>query len=496
MSIELAPILLGFFGGSGIVILLVLWFIHDFEQFQKFFAYILRYISWINKNLEYNRTANEMQGIINTGQKSINRKVASVLPHAVKIEFVKNAVDVETYLRKGEVIVTMRHNKDDGHNLSIATLAYVIKDLVPNSRIYVDKLLMRATDFTVTKDILTLSKHKTGVSVLLGEIIGPELEGDNDLRTNYSMLNIINYSGEFYQIFLMQLKLLGDKLFPSIPNKAILNEVKEFANFLAKIAQRKRGEDLNLDFIKNRIRVKMLLIAKEETMIKGPTVYDRSVRMAHSEGAEYIYMCAWGAENCQFAKEVARIQEISGRLKILNTQSFEQAFDKGPKTSSICIECAVNLRLTIEDSLESPGSILKLLEQNIAEVREGKIEVCAIGREPGILTKIAVREIESGIDAVGCIKNNLNVGELATILRPERMHVVRYFEDPIKMIVAALTPLEESDVNGIELNKKKRIATVVINEKAKQSQAIGRNGSNIRTACKLTGWKIRIHKGK
>lgn len=494
MSIDLGQILIGFLGGGGIVILLVVWFIHDFEKFQKFFAFILRYLSWINKRLEYSRTAVEIQARINSGQKNINRQAALVLPHAVKIEFARNATDVETYLRKGEVIVAMGHHKDNDRNVSVATLAYVRKDLVPNARVYVDKLLMKAADLTVAKDILTLSKDKTGVSVLLREFIEAELDGDMELDTDYSMLDIVNNAGHFYRIFLMQLKRLGDKLFPTLPDRATKNEVKELARFLVNIAKRESGEEIILDFIKRRIRVKVILIAKEETVLKGPTVYDRSVKFAHRNGIEYIYMCAWGAENCQFAREVARNQERNRRLEILNTQSFEQVFDGGQKGESICIECAVNLRLKEEEVLEVPGLMLQLLEQHIDELRDGKIEICAIGRKAGIVSKIAVREITEDIDAVECVRMRINKGELVSILGNERIHVLRYDEDPIKMIGLSLYPLEQQDIEDIKINENKRSAKVYIREEAKISKAIGRDGTNVQTASELTGWSIQIRK--
>jgi len=174
----------------------------------------------------------------------------------------------------------------------------------------------------------------------------------------------------------------------------------------------------------------------------------------------------------------------------LNKQTLELVFDDGAKVPSICIECAVNVKLAVEQSIESPGAIMQLLEQYIDELRDGKIEVCAVGRKTGILTKVAVREIENGVDAVECITSNLE--ELTSILKPERIEVIRYDEDPAKLILASLQ-LEEQDISSIKFDEKKGLAKVYIVDEVKRSKAIGRDGTNIQAASQLTGWKIRIH---
>jgi N utilization substance protein A len=141
-------------------------------------------------------------------------------------------------------------------------------------------------------------------------------------------------------------------------------------------------------------------------------------------------------------------------------------------------------------SRSHPNLLRKLLEMEVPEVAERLVEVKAIAREPGQRSKLAVISHDERVDAVGaCVgQRGARIQILMDELRPEKIDVVPFSEDPETFIINALSPAK---VNTIKLNHEERSAYVVVPDN-QLSLAIGRGGQNVRLAARLTDWKIDI----
>ncbi|ARU44752.1 hypothetical protein CCB81_11635 [Armatimonadetes bacterium Uphvl-Ar2] len=141
-------------------------------------------------------------------------------------------------------------------------------------------------------------------------------------------------------------------------------------------------------------------------------------------------------------------------------------------------------------SRSHPNLLRKLVELEVPEVAEGVVEIMSVSREPGQRSKIAVLSHDERIDAVGaCVgPRGARVQAIMEELRPEKIDVVPYSEDPKTFIINALSPAK---VNTITLNEEERSAYVIVPE-TQLSLAIGRGGQNVRLAARLTDWKIDI----
>lgn len=155
--------------------------------------------------------------------------------------------------------------------------------------------------------------------------------------------------------------------------------------------------------------------------------------------------------------------------------------------------------LKIEESLRGfevivsrshPNLLRKLLEMEVPEIAERMVEIKAIAREPGQRSKLAVISHDERIDAVGaCVgPRGSRIQILMDELRPEKIDVVPYSEDPQTFIINALSPAK---VNSIKLDHEDHSAYVVVPDN-QLSLAIGRGGQNVRLAARLTDWKIDI----
>ena len=141
-----------------------------------------------------------------------------------------------------------------------------------------------------------------------------------------------------------------------------------------------------------------------------------------------------------------------------------------------------------------PGLVKRLFFQEVPEIQDGLVEIKSVSREPGSRTKIAVYSENPDIDAQGaCIgPRGSRVQAISEELNYEKIDIVKWSEDPVEYISAALSP---SKVLSVEADEQEKSAKVTVPE-SQLSLAIGKSGQNVRLAARLTGWKIDISAGK
>ena len=137
-----------------------------------------------------------------------------------------------------------------------------------------------------------------------------------------------------------------------------------------------------------------------------------------------------------------------------------------------------------------PELVKRLFESEVAEVREGIVEIKAIAREAGSRTKIAVWSNDPDVDPVGaCVgMNGGTVNAIVGELRGEKIDIITWNENPAMMIENALSPAK---VISVIADAEEKSAKVVVPD-YQLSLAIGKEGQNARLAARLTGFKIDI----
>ena len=137
-----------------------------------------------------------------------------------------------------------------------------------------------------------------------------------------------------------------------------------------------------------------------------------------------------------------------------------------------------------------PELVKRLFESEVAEVKDGTVEIKAIAREAGSRTKIAVWSNDPDVDPVGaCVgMNGARVNAIVNELRGEKIDIITWDENPAILIQNALSPAK---VISVIADADEKAAKVVVPD-YQLSLAIGKEGQNARLAARLTGFKIDI----
>jgi N utilization substance protein A len=132
----------------------------------------------------------------------------------------------------------------------------------------------------------------------------------------------------------------------------------------------------------------------------------------------------------------------------------------------------------------------KLMEQEVPEIEDGLITVKKIVRIPGERAKVAVESYDDRIDPVGaCVgMKGSRIHGIVRELKNENIDIVNYTNNTLLFIQRALTPAK---VTNIELDSENRRASVFL-KPDQVSLAIGKGGTNIKLASKLTDLEIDV----
>ncbi len=194
-------------------------------------------------------------------------------------------------------------------------------------------------------------------------------------------------------------------------------------------------------------------------------------------------------------REILIIDDISGNELVLprNEMIKGDFFKKGDMVRGVIrkVELKNNNPVVIV-SRTDPQFLEKLMEQEVPEIEDGLITVKKIVRIPGERAKVAVESYDDRIDPVGaCVgMKGSRIHGIVRELKNENIDIVNYTNNNILFIQRSLTPAK---VTSIKLDDESMTASVFL-KPDQVSLAIGKGGSNIKLASKLTGYEIDVYR--
>ncbi|MDR3442210.1 MAG: transcription termination factor NusA [Legionella sp.] len=134
--------------------------------------------------------------------------------------------------------------------------------------------------------------------------------------------------------------------------------------------------------------------------------------------------------------------------------------------------------------------LIELFRIEVPEIGENVIDVKAAAREPGNRAKIAVKTNDGRIDPIGaCVgMRGARVQAVSSELGGERVDIILWDDNPAQLVINAMAP---ADISSIVVDEDTHTMDLAV-EKDQLSQAIGRNGQNVRLASQLTGWTLNV----
>ena len=192
-------------------------------------------------------------------------------------------------------------------------------------------------------------------------------------------------------------------------------------------------------------------------------------------------------------REILVLDDVTGTELVMPRSETVRGdfFRKGDMTRGIIKEVEMrNNNPVVIVSRTDERFLAKLMEQEVPEIEDGLITIKDIVRLPGERAKVSVESYDDRIDPVGaCVgMKGSRIHGIVRELNNENIDVIPYTNNISLYIQRALTPAK---VTNIELDQEKRHAKVYL-EPDQVSLAIGKGGTNIKLASRMTQYEIDV----
>ena len=134
--------------------------------------------------------------------------------------------------------------------------------------------------------------------------------------------------------------------------------------------------------------------------------------------------------------------------------------------------------------------LTELFKIEVPEIGDDLIDIMGAARDVGFRAKVSVRANDPRLDPIGaCVgMRGSRVQSVTNEIAGERIDIILWDPNDAQYVINAMAPAE---VLSIMVDEDKHTMDLSVDDE-QLSQAIGKNGQNIRLASELTGWELNV----
>jgi len=181
------------------------------------------------------------------------------------------------------------------------------------------------------------------------------------------------------------------------------------------------------------------------------------------------------------------VDAIIPRSELINREMFKL----GDRVRAYVKEVSYKTRgAQITMSRSCKEMLMELFKVEVPEISDDLIDIMSAARDVGLRAKVAVRANDSRLDPIGaCVgMRGSRVQAVTNELNGERIDIILWDANDAQYVINAMAPAE---VTSIMVDEDKHTMDLAVDDE-QLSQAIGKNGQNIRLATALTGWTLNV----
>ena len=324
-------------GGWSLFIMAIIFYLRYPEKAQIVAAHIYKIIGFLGAGVQKKAVSSDIEGRCAFLSKKMNLETPGLLPSRVSVEWVEpSTVAAESFVKQGRVIMRMSYYKDRGRNLANAVHMLVQKHQLNEVRPYVKEELGRAIDLTVTRRCLKISNSKDALDYFVQNVLMKEIDSP-PVQALYQEIEAIDQHGFFTRVMLVEFMRMAAEIYPEKARlPTILKETKDFVHFLNKFPNRARGEEIELDFIREHIKVGFVIVARRETLERGGyEPYISRVESKLTGPCKTVYLCALNGLRPD-AESVSIVAEQRLGVRVASKHNYRTKYH-GRMRNAICI---------------------------------------------------------------------------------------------------------------------------------------------------------------
>ena len=498
MTEEFLIKIIGLIAGSSVlsVVIIILYLFNrpdKFEHWMRLFYQLIHHLSSnlpsVKKAIDRKLVAVSIQDTVNHICDQINEESPDILPHALKIEWIKSDTP-DSFISKGRAVVRLKHYDNQDRNFVESTLLYLKHGFLPRTKNYLDKTLRQSSEYKVASRVFMARRDTGAYDYFFENEMMPAVKDDSRIQDDLQLLENLDGVGLFTRVFLSEVTVTGQKLLGTVPTDTVKRELRDFARFLETIATKAKYENVPLSFMGTKVKASVILVAKHETIDRhGIDPYTSRIQRLLREGYDSIYLAAWGVE---FIKAVISIKGKIEHDMLTIIRRYD--YPVYSTTKAILLVCQPKSSYLAQQK-RLHDEVRQAFMDIVPEVKDGLVNIVCVSRVEKVGMKVAIKTVgpELGDPTRCCIGAGAQrIKQLKQRFPNEFIGLILWSDNLEEFVKGAISPLNPKYIDEIQIDDENLIVNVTVLSRESASKAIGKAGYNVRLASELTGYLINV----
>ena len=233
---------------------------------------------------------------------SLPHNMQRFLPYDLKVEWVENDEDISTTLKDNQVIVYVSSYKDEAKQTIGILHNYCITGFASKAKLYMTSRTKDAADLVMTERLVQKAGHHI-YDYFNREYVPEIVKRNPEYMVAYENLKKIDQDGLFIPIFINEIEKYANAIYPMSPSEEIQETITSFANFIMRIVRKEPGENVDLVFNRDCIKIKIVLAISDLTIDLQPIIHNIE-ELIENRSINTFYILATGSK-MEFANDIA-----------------------------------------------------------------------------------------------------------------------------------------------------------------------------------------------
>ena len=292
---------------------------------KRLIARLIRLAPDVPNHLKRRAIKNEIEGSINKAFKQFNREGAGFVDHEIRISWLKPGDNArEVFFRSGRAYLKLDYSRNPEANLVEAILLYCRRGLVPESRQYIPRQLMKAIDLQFVDEILQRERAASSRAYFVHEVMPRETEGSQETVKFIDKLQLLSQHGLFTRVLLPELRDYPVLAQGAWTYRRHTQEIESYLDFLeAAVKSREEGTKVALLHIGQAIRTGIVLVGIPSRLeFEGTRPYVRRTAINEHEGAQTVYLLGYN-QGVGFVDSIAKETQSRGLVEHYDIELYD-----------------------------------------------------------------------------------------------------------------------------------------------------------------------------
>ena len=288
-------------------------------------ARMIRLVPNVPNQLKRRAIKNELESTINRAFEQFHRE--GFVKHEISISWLQPGEDIkELFFQAGKAYLKLDYSTSPEINLVEAALLFCRRGgLLPETRQYVPRPLIRAIDLQFVDEILQRQRAPQSRGYFIHEIMHNETENPETVRFVEKIQTIRQY-GLFTRILLPELRdyaLLAQDAWTQRMHKQAIESFLDFIE--ATVKSREEGTQTALIHVGQAIRTAIVLVGiPSKLQDEGSRPYVRRTAIHEQLGAQTVYLLGYNM-GVQYIELIARETRVRGLTERYSMELYDAA---------------------------------------------------------------------------------------------------------------------------------------------------------------------------